>query len=65
VDCRVTDPNRTRLGSDTTVADLDVVITGSQSDPCACTQRNVAAASRVKKQRERSVGCVAGADGIA
>jgi hypothetical protein len=65
VNCRITDPNRTRLASHTGIADVDVVITGSQVDSCARTQRDVAVTGGVKKQRERSVGCVAATGGIA
>jgi hypothetical protein len=65
VNCRVPDPDRTRLTSYTAIADVDVVITGSQVDSCAYTQRDIAVTGGVKKQRERSAGCVAAAGGIA
>ena len=65
MNCRVTDSDCARLAGHTAIADVDIVITGSQIDACARTQRDVAVTSGVKKQRERSVGCVAAAGGIA
>jgi hypothetical protein len=65
VNCRLTEPDCTRLASHTAVADIDVVITGSQVDSCASTQRDIAAAGRIRKESERSVGRVEAASGVA
>jgi hypothetical protein len=48
VNCRVTDSDCARLAGHTAIADVDIVITGSQIDTCARTQRDVAVTSGVK-----------------